>query len=345
MKKKNRQVQHSKQINILFSLIFVLLVLTYTVTVIFLTGLDFTLLWLSFLFIVCMMVGGVAWIVILTRQITDFMENVDEIVDRAIQGREPITYYEETSLSSLEHKLMRYIDISKAKEQNIETEKNKIKGLISDISHQTKTPLANIMVYTQLLGEASELKEDSRHHVNDIKVQSDKLDWLIQSLIKLSRLETGMISLHIGDNPVIQTIKQTVSQVYAQSESKDIVISISCAAQLVARHDMKWTSEALFNLLENAVKYTGQGGKIHLSAESNEMFTRLDISDTGIGIPEEDLHSIFKRFYRGQNAREAEGIGIGLFLAREIITTQGGYIKVTSELGKGTTFSVFLPQL
>lgn len=343
--KKTGLIRHTRQIHALFLLTFIILITMYTAIIISLKGLDIELLGISALFIICMIGVATLWVIFLNRQITTFMSNIDELVERAIQGREQLTAYEETSLSSFENKLRRYIGISTANKQNMETEKNKIKALISDISHQTKTPLSNIMLYSQLLEEAPELNDETRHCVSQIKQQSNKLNWLIQSLIKLSRLETGMISLHIENNPLIHTLKQSVSQIYDQAEIKGIVISISCASHTLARHDMNWTSEALFNLLENAVKYTGQGGEIHLSVESNEMFTRVQISDTGMGIHKEDIHSIFKRFYRGQNSREVEGVGIGLFLAREIITAQGGYIKVTSELSKGTVFTVFLPRV
>ncbi|MDQ0193725.1 sensor histidine kinase [Paenibacillus wynnii] len=343
--KKSKLIHHTGKINVLFSMIFILLVFIYIISITLVTGLDPRLLKLTCLFLVCILGLGAVWVILLRRQITSYMDNLDRMVDGAIHGREQLTYYDETSLSSIEHKLMRYIDISKANEQNLEQEKNKIKALISDISHQTKTPLSNIMVYSQLLSEVPELNKDTLHYVNQIMMQSDKLNWLIQSLIKLSRLESGMISLRMENHPVVQMIKQTVSQVYDQAESKNILISMTCDPSIEARYDPKWTSEALFNLLENAVKYTERGGKILLTAESNEMFTRIDISDTGIGIPKEELHSVFKRFYRGQNVREFEGVGIGLFLAKEIITAQGGYIQAASEVSKGSVFSVFLPRI
>lgn len=201
------------------------------------------------------------------------------------------------------------------------------------------------MVFSQLLEEMPGLNENVRHYIQHIKAQSDKLDWLIQSLIKLSRLETGMISLQqIEAKPLIQTLTQALSQIYAQAENKQITINIDCETHILACHDVKWTSEALFNLLENAVKYTPHNGQISVLAESNEMFTCLHLTDTGLGIPSEEIPHIFKRFYRGKQAREFEGVGIGLFLSREIITAQGGHINVISETGKGTTFSVYLPQ-
>ncbi|MNC35494.1 Sensor protein SrrB [compost metagenome] len=273
------------------------------------------------------------------------MNTLDEMVDRAIHGREKLTHFDETSLSSLEHKLLRYIEINKANEQHLETEKNTIKELISDISHQTKTPLSNILLYSQLLAETPELSGNTRLLLNQIESQSEKLEWLISSLIKLSRLETGMIMLQSGVKPVIATITSAVSHIYTRAENKGISIQIECDPLTRARHDHKWTSEALFNLLENAVKYTEPDGSIMIVAESNEMFTRIDISDTGMGIPKDELEHIFKRFYRGYSARDYEGIGIGLYLTQKIISIQGGFITAASEVGKGTKLSIFLPQI
>ena len=118
---------------------------------------------------------------------------------------------------------------------------------------------------------------------------------------------------------------------------------MECPEHLDARHDRKWTSEALFNILDNAVKYTPAGGKIHVAVVCWEMYVKIDISDTGIGIPEQHQGTIFKRFYREDSVHDAPGIGIGLYLTREIITRQGGFIRVASEVGSGSTFSVFLP--
>lgn len=120
-------------------------------------------------------------------------------------------------------------------------------------------------------------------------------------------------------------------------------MTVNCPEDLHLSHDSKWTTEALFNLLDNAVKYTTAGGRISVSVEQWEMYVKLDIADTGKGIPESNQASIFRRFYREEAVHDEPGVGIGLYLAREIITRQGGYMKVTSEVGKGSIFSVFLP--
>ncbi|WP_248549723.1 MULTISPECIES: HAMP domain-containing sensor histidine kinase [Paenibacillus] len=343
--KTNSPPANFKQIHRLFLLIILILVACFIGSIMFLYGFDPTLLQLTSLFIICILATGAVWVWLWNHQIAIYIQTLDTAIERAIHDLPPLTNYEETALSSMEHKLKRYIGMAKANERNIQTEKNKIKELISDISHQTKTPLSNIMVFSQLLEEMPGLNENVRHYIQHIKAQSDKLDWLIQSLIKLSRLETGMISLQqIEAKPLIQTLTQALSQIYAQAENKQITINIDCGTHILACHDVKWTSEALFNLLENAVKYTPHNGQISVLAESNEMFTCLHLTDTGLGIPSEEIPHIFKRFYRGKQAREFEGVGIGLFLSREIITAQGGHINVISETGKGTTFSVYLPQ-
>lgn len=343
--KSGKKFRPSKRVSLIFPVIFLLLVLGYTGTATYLNGVNHEFLNLTVLFVFSILIVGALWNWILRRQVAGFMNALDEMVDRAIHGREQLTHFDETSLSSLEHKLLRYIEINKATEQQLEAEKNTIKELISDISHQTKTPLSNILLYSQLLAETPDLGGDTRLLLHQIEAQSDKLEWLITSLIKLSRLETGMITLHSEVKPVLATLTSAVSHIYTHAENKEISIQIECDPGTAARHDHKWTSEALFNLLENAVKYTDPGGSIRIVAESNEMFTRIDISDTGIGIAKDELEHIFKRFYRGQGAREYEGIGIGLYLTRKIISIQGGFITAASEPGQGTKLSIFLPQL
>ncbi|MGG3839185.1 HAMP domain-containing sensor histidine kinase [Paenibacillus thiaminolyticus] len=335
-----------KRIYIIFSSIFLLLVLGYVAGMLYMTGFGGAAGWLSFWFAAALLVTGGAWIWMLQSKVAAVIHTIHDIVDGAMSGRERMTGYAETSLSALEHKLIRYIDVSKAHEKANKKEKNNIKALISDISHQTKTPLSNIVLYSQLLEESRQTGEDAediRHLVAQIKGQSEKLNWLIQSLIKMSRLETGIIAIRASVHPVLQTITGAVSQIYAGAEQKHIEIAICCDTETAASHDRKWTGEALFNILENAVKYSEPGGRIHISAHSGEMFCRIDIADQGIGIEESELNLIFQRFYRCKKAAEYEGVGIGLYLAREIITSQGGYIRAASTPGEGTVFSVFLP--
>ena len=174
--------------------------------------------------------------------------------------------------------------------------------------------------------------------------QLDKLDFLMQAMIKTSRLETGVISLEKKQQPIYDTLAAALGGILLGAEKKQIEVRVDCGEELCVSHDRKWTGEALFNLLDNAIKYTPAGGRINVSAENREMYLKIDIADTGMGIAEQNQGAIFKRFYREERVRDAEGIGIGLYLAREIITMQGGYILVSSSPGQGSTFSVFLPR-
>lgn len=295
------------------------------------------------LFITVVFVVSICFVLTLRTKVARLIQSAHDIVDNAIQGKEQLAGYEETSLSALENKMHRFISLSQANTNTIEHERTKIKQLISDISHQTKTPIANIMIYSQLLLENEALSETNKQLVTDITIQSEKLSWLIQSLIKMSRLETGIITANQQLIPVIHTITRSVKAVFASADEKRITIKVYCDEAISAYHDSKWTSEALINILENAIKYTPSGGKVSISVQQYEMFTRIDIRDTGIGIAEHEITNIFKRFYRCEAVSEYFGVGIGLFLVREILFAQGGYIKAASKLGQGSTFSVFLP--
>ena len=134
-----------------------------------------------------------------------------------------------------------------------------------------------------------------------------------------------------------------MSGIVYTAENKQISVSVDCSETLTVAHDSKWTAEALFNLLDNAVKYTPAGGKITVTVEEWEMYVEIKVADTGKGISESNQAAIFRRFYREEEVHEQQGVGIGLYLAREIITQQGGYIKGVSESRKGSAFSIMLP--
>lgn len=271
------------------------------------------------------------------------MRRLGEMIDATIDGSLREMTYDESVLSALEAKLYRYLNGKRVATQNLSQEKEKIKSLISDISHQTKTPIANILLYTQLLLEQKDLTQEHRLLASEISNQSDKLNFLVQALIKTSRLEAGIITVTPKQSKVMEMVEHVTRQVSMQANAKDIKV-VTELVEGMACFDPKWTTEALFNILDNAIKYTPQGGTVNIVTRPYEMFYRIDISDTGIGIEESDQSKIFSRFYRARNTREIEGVGIGLFLAREIVAAQKGYIKVASEIGKGSTFSVFLPR-
>lgn len=275
------------------------------------------------------------------RKTQSTMEKIENMLDNAMNGTFSETTFDESKLSALETKFAHYLSSSEISSQNMAQEKNRIKALIADISHQTKTPIANLMLYSELLLE-DELPASARTNAETINHQSEKLCFLIDSLVKLSRLENGIIALspkHTALQPMLQSIAQQYS---AKAQEKGLSLELN-STDIFAIFDPKWTTEALDNIVDNAIKYT-EHGKITISAESYEMFVRIDISDTGKGISEDEQPKIFTRFYRSKNVQDEEGVGIGLYLAREIISSGGGYIKVSSTPAKGSTFSVFLPK-
>ena len=274
-----------------------------------------------------------------TRRI---MENLNRMLDIARQGDFTEEYFDESMLSSVETKLAHYLTVSATSAKNVQAEKDKIKTLIADISHQTKTPIANILLYTQLLREQP-LPEESQPCVDSLESQSRKLQILIDALVKTSRLESGIIALRPSAGNLASVIQSAVSQLAPKAEEKGIsIVAESIDADAV--FDSKWTEEAIFNLLDNAVKYTPSGGEVRVSVTSYELFSAIHIRDTGPGIPEEEQPKVFQRFYRGMEHRNEEGVGIGLYLVRQIAEGQGGYVKVISEKGMGSTFSLYLPR-
>lgn len=270
------------------------------------------------------------------------LARLDKMLEDGINGTFSESDYDETQLSKLESKWLRYLTSSKLSAQKTEQEREKLQELVSDISHQTKTPLSNILLYTQLLQE-QDIDGQSRQLVDEIRQQSEKLEFLIQSLVKTSRLETGTFQLAPLKNNIDSVIDAAIEQITPKAKNKQIKIMYSSQSH-TAKFDIKWTREALFNILDNAVKYSPRNSVIKITVYAYEMFACVSVADQGIGIPEEELPRIFGRFYRGQNVREQNGVGIGLYLCRQIIEGQGGYITVESTVNQGSIFKIFLPR-
>lgn len=269
------------------------------------------------------------------------LKRLNLMLEKAIAGNFQETDYDESMLSAVEAKLARFLGSSKLSYKQVEKERDKIQTLISDISHQTKTPIANIRLFSEILLEA-ELPDRARRAAEELNGQAEKLQFLIGALIKMSRMENGIITVKPAGCSVEELIEGVYNEILPKAEEKGIEI-IKETADIDAVFDMKWTSEAFYNLLDNSVKYTPDGGKIKICATAYEMFCCVDVIDNGIGILETEQAKIFARFYRSPDVAQTEGIGVGLYLAREIIASQGGYIRVQSERGKGSVFSIFLP--
>ena len=266
---------------------------------------------------------------------------LDHMLESAMDGHFSESEYTEDMLSRLEARMYQYLSMDRQDRKETAKERDAVKSLVSDISHQTKTPVANILLYSQLLQENESLDERARQIAGQIEMQTEKLNFLIQSLIRTSRLENGIVAVVPKEDRILELIHDLPHPASAQAKGVEYHI-VEEMPDICACFDRKWTVEALSNLVDNAVKYTPLGGKVTVSVQEYEMFVRIDVADTGIGISEEETAKIFARFYRSPHVQEERGVGLGLYLAREILHREGGYIKVASVPGEGSVFSVFL---
>ncbi len=292
---------------------------------------------------------ALVWLFVLTlafgKRLTLFTSDLCQTLDHMISGNEAPNHPEdsETQLARIGHRLTRLYQILQENRRQALAERQELQTLVSDISHQVKTPVSNLKMATDTLLDRPATEAERTEFIRGIRTQTDKLDFLLQALVKSSRLETGVIRLEKKPCNLFDTVAQAMSGIVYEAEKKDIAVSVDCPENLILSHDSKWTAEALFNLLDNAVKYTPAGGKITVSAMQWEMYVEIKVTDTGKGISESNQAAIFRRFYREEEVHEQQGVGIGLYLAREIVTRQGGYIKVVSEPGQGSSFSIFIP--
>lgn len=229
--------------------------------------------------------------------------------------------------------------------ERLEQEENGTKSLITDISHQLKTPLASLRMSHELVAENRVTGEEQREFLEQESQELTKLEQLLNELANLSRLETHMIQIHSLHESLKKTLTEAVSQIYMKARGKDISIQVEMDDDIVVNHDSKWTGEALTNILENAVKYSPEHTTITVRTQELASNVLIEVEDEGMGIPAEELHKIYQRFYRGRKAKEQvkDGAGVGLYLARKIIEEQGGTIAAKRKAEKGMIFKVTLP--
>ena len=267
--------------------------------------------------------------------------------------------FDETSVSEVENRMWNYLENRQTAMERIERDRQRMQSQISDIAHQAVLPVSNIVLYTQLLEEnlsngftGTKINEienvqltkaevsEINSEITAIRDEIGTLDFLIQSLVKLSRMENGIINLNAEKQqikPMLDLVKQQFA-IKAKNKGIDFLIEDT---EETAVFDRKWTLEAVANIVDNAVKYTQEGGKISIHTEALPSLVRIDIADTGIGIREEEQGAVFSRFYRSVETSNSRGVGIGLYIAREVMRAQNGYIRLRSEYGNGSTFSLY----
>ena len=217
------------------------------------------------------------WIWFQQRQIFHFADEICDTLDALISGRQPEVErpYEDSVTAKVQGKLLQYYDIMNEGKVQSQRDKQTIQELVSDISHQVKTPIANIQMFTGILQQHQLTEEKRAEFLETMASQINKLDFLMQSLIKMSRLETGTFVLHMEEAPLDKTIAQAISSVWAKADRKNIQLSVDCAPSVTVQHDPKWTAEALGNILDNGVKYTPEGGSISVSVRPWQFYEHI----------------------------------------------------------------------
>ncbi len=301
------------------------------------------------------------------RQFVRLSSELCRYAEQVMQGESlPDQQNRETLTSKVVMELEKMERMTALRLEESRREKQQLLEMISEITHQIKTPVSNLRMYCEMLseeemplfppasGSGSAAKAPARQDTpghgitcsspNKIMEQQlIKLDFLLDTLLKASRLETDMIHPDMENRRVLDTLAAAVNNIMHKAELKHIEISVDCRSSIQVCHDRKWTAEAIENILDNAVKYTPENGSIRILVRVGEMYTEIRIQDTGKGIEPAHINDIFKRFYREKSVSQEEGLGLGLYLARYIITLQKGYIAVRSAPGEGSCFSVCLP--
>lgn len=274
------------------------------------------------------------------KKIGNIYQNLLQKLDRAIAGNFGDTVYDESMDAAVSERLNRLVQISGLNQGRAERERDFVKSLISDISHQVRTPLANITLYLGLLRE-QKLKDDAMVLAEKIGEQSDRLGFFMKALVRSAYAEQEMISIHPEMVNVEEMIDAACQLVEMETMKKEICI-VKEESGVCCYADKKWTVEALGNVLENAVKYSPKHTEIEVKVLLYESFVCIEVKDQGIGIREEEQGKIFERFYRSEAVRDEVGFGIGLYLVREVLSKQGGYAKVRSNVGEGTAIQLYL---
>ena len=272
------------------------------------------------------------------------VKNISFAAERVVEGDFSIVLEEsgEGDFSILNHQFNQMSNRLEASLEGLKNEKNFLKNIISDISHQLKTPLSSLIMLNELIIDDEDMEEDIKvDFLKRMRSQLDRMEWLIINLLKMARLEVGAIQFKSEEILLRKPVEIALSTLNTKIKEKNHKVSIienneSCYFY----GDKDWTGEALINIIKNCIEHTDEGGEINIILSESPLFSQIVISDNGEGIDRKDLPNIFKRFYKGNSDVKADSIGIGLNLSKLIIESQYGIISVKSEKGIGTKFTI-----
>lgn len=273
------------------------------------------------------------------------MEKLSNMIDDATKGTLKSRRPDGSVFSELEIKMNEYLKLCIYRNRRAKEKKDRIKSLIAEVAFQTQAPLANVKMYSDMLCEQEDLSEDNKKIATRISAQSERLNVMLESLVKIALLESGLNSIEPKKQNLGDLLYEVSQELLPVAEKRGVSIQYK-KKKIQAVFDYPWMMVALSYILENAIKYSEKDAMVKVSIMQHEMYARVDITDNGIGIDYSETDLIFKRFYRGKEAQQKEeGLGIGLYVAKHIIREQCGFIKVSSIVGKGTMFSVFIPRV
>ncbi len=249
--------------------------------------------------------------------------------------------YKDKLPSKILHQLTRLSEKMHGTEEQLKQDQNELRETIAELAHQMRNPLANMEGYLELLSTAQS-EEERQEYLAVLMETEGKLHFLTESFIKMARLESRIIQIKPEAANLSDTILKSILQVKKAADAKQIVIEFTDGSERNTAHDANWLGEAVYNLLENSVKYSPVGSIVKIAVIYNEMYTRISVSDSGIGIREGEEGRIFQKFYRGKDTGGQPGFGLGLYLSREIVLMHGGFVKARRR-ERGMEISVFLP--
>lgn len=313
----------------------------------FCAGLVLPSLWPVFFLlsgILCVGMTGAGFL-LTDRRVERTMCQVDDTISGLMENRRTdyFSSNDDTLLGKFQSQIYRLHDILRSYEEKEKQLRTELNASLSNLVHQINTPITNLMVYSDFLMQEKLQEEERMKFALRIRQQAQKLSWLGEGFARLSRLETGMIILHPVRQQILPVLLRAMQQAEAKASDNGNELLFEGEDKLNVVLDAKWMEEAFYNILDNAIKYGKPGGRITVRVEAYELYARIDICNEGAPIPAEEYPLIFSRFGRGKGSGSKEGVGLGLYLAREVIKKQGGYIRAGYDRMKGTNiFSVFL---
>ncbi|MDE6847490.1 MAG: HAMP domain-containing histidine kinase [Lachnospiraceae bacterium] len=281
---------------------------------------------------------------VIVRRVSAVLYELGGMIECLMDGRPEVVFpaAEDTILSRLQSQLMRLYDIMHSYEEREHQMRRQLDENIGDLVHQLNTPVTNIRMYAEFLGRDDLTAKERERFLSCLVEQAHKLSWLGESFSKISRLETGIIRLKPERQKLQPVILRAVGQIMEKAQLRGMEISLKGDVQSEVLADAKWTAEAVFNVLDNAVKYGDEGSTIEIEVTKLTNYTGVAVRNSGMEINQEEYHNLFKRFYRGKGTGETEGSGLGLYIVRKILEDEKGYITAGRKNDGRTEFVLYL---